>query len=146
MNHDTMHHDTHTTARIGEKVMWTIALIATLGTSSPAVARPRDVDGSRMQARHCSVGDTLEDSLNPPRDRVDWRSFRVTDAKTVRVSLSHKPAKGRAVLTLVSSSGGELGRTTTRAGKASLSQALKPGVYYIAVSSGEKLEYSLSLK
>ncbi len=130
----------------GKRAAWLIVWTAALFMSVPVSARSRDADGSRLQARHVTLGDTIKDSLNPPRDRVDWRSFRVTDGKTVRLSLSHQPVKGRVTLTLVSSAGGELGRATSREGAASLAQKLKPGVYYVSVASGKRVKYSLSVR
>ena len=137
--------ETKTNSSMGKRVAWGVVWTAVLFMSVPVSARSRDADGSRLQARHCSLGDTINDSLSPPRDSVDWRSFRVTEGKRVSVTLTHKPVKGRVTLTLVSSAGGELGRSTSRSGSASLQQ-LKPGVYYVSVASGQSVKYSLSVR
>jgi hypothetical protein len=135
-----------TKGRAGKRAAWFIVWTAALFMSVPVSARSRDADGSRLQARHVALGDTIKDSLSPPRDREDWRSFRVTEGKSVKLSLSHQPTKGRVTLTLVSSNGGELGRATSREGAASLAQKLKPGVYYVSVASASRVKYSLSVR
>lgn len=111
-----------------------------------AMAFGRDTDGSRMQARHVSLGSTIRDNLMPPKDRVDWRAFKVTRAKSVTIAGQHKPAGARMVIALVNSRGQQVASATSNGGKVTLSQMLKPGVYYFSVSSDARMSYRLNVR
>lgn len=132
--------------RIGRAVLTAAIVGATLGVAAQGFAGARDADGSRMQARSMKVGSTQRDSLMPPRDRVDWRSFKLSQGKGVSIAINHKPPKAAVAVRLTDSRGQELGVARTRGGRAVLTRRLEPGIYYISVSSRARVSYSLSLK
>lgn len=114
--------------------------------SSLAVGEARDADGSRLQARSIKLSSTQRDTLLPPRDSVDWRSFKVTADGSILISVSHKPAKASVRVSLTDARGSQLGSASSSSGSASIRKTLKPGVYYVSVSSGDKVSYSISVK
>ncbi len=116
-----------------------------LGASS-ATANARDSDGSRLQASSMSLGSTKRDTLVPPRDRADWRSFKVTSKGNVSISLTHKPAKATVSVALTDARGKSVTSASSNKGSASIRQPLSPGIYYVSVSSGSKVSYSLTVK
>ena len=116
------------------------------GMVSVASAVARDADGARMQARTIKVGETQKDSLRPPSDQVDWRSLKVSEAGNVTVSLSHAAKQGPVSLRLTDSRGQSRGAATSARGSASIGAELKPGIYYISVSSKTSVSYSLSVR
>lgn len=111
-----------------------------------AEAYGRDADGSRMQARHVNLNSTARDTLMPPKDRVDWRAFKVTSVRSISMSAQHKPASAQLNLRLVNSRGQQVGSASSRGGATSMSQMLKPGVYYLATSSNARVSYRLSIR
>ncbi len=110
-----------------------------------AFAQGRDADGSRLQAKTIKMSSTQRDTLLPPRDRIDWRSIKVASNTKVTFSVKHKPIKASVKLLLTDARGNQVATASSSKGSAAISQTLKPGVYYIAVSSSAKVSYSLSV-
>lgn len=141
---------TTTESRASRYTRWAVAATCMVGVcvgaGAWAQAEARDADGSRMQARSIRVGSSQRDSLMPPRDRIDWRSFKVSEASEVTVRVSHKPASARLKVVLTDSRGEELDGASARGGSAALSQKLSPGIYYVAVSARARTKYELSVK
>ncbi len=109
-------------------------------------ANARDADGSRMQARAMKLGQTQKDTLMPPRDRVDWRSFKLDKAQSVSVSVKGKPASATVRVELTDSRGSSVQSTSFSGGSATLNADLEPGVYYVSVSASARVSYSISAR
>lgn len=122
------------------------AVMLTSATVTGASANARDSDGSRLQARPINVGGSARDRLDPPRDSVDWRYFKLSGATSVTITLVAKPASNTASLRVTNAVGKSVGGATTRDGKASMSRRFDPGVYYVSVSSSKPTTYTLSVK
>ena len=121
-------------------------MLATLALCAPlVVAEARDADGSRLQASSVSLGSSSRDTLSPPHDRADWRSFKVKATQRVSLSVSSKPAKASVQLSLLDARGNRVASASSADGAASLSSSLEPGLYYVAVSASEKVSYSLNV-
>lgn len=114
--------------------------------STYAFASARDADGSRMQARSFKLGTTQKDHLMPPRDRVDWRSFKLDKAKTVTISVSSKAGKAGLGVSLTDARGKSLGKAAAPKGSAKIQKKLEPGIYYVAVTAKGKAAYSISIR
>lgn len=123
-----------------------VSSLLLVGGAAKAYAFGRDADGSRPQARHQEIGTTQRDTLNPPRDAVDWRSFKVTDDKPVSVVVRHKPEAISLNVELVDASGQTVASAKSVRGAATLSATLKPGLYYISVSAGQGVSYSIAIQ
>jgi hypothetical protein len=131
--------------------VWTLGaalLVAStlLLAASEADGRGRDSDGSRMQARKVSLGSKHSDSLSPPDDRVDWRYFKLDEARSVTVSLRASPEDVPVGLVVTSATGSKLGSETSSNGKAAVSRSLQPGLYYVGVSSKKAAKYRISFE
>ncbi len=128
-------------------VLGTCAMVcASLLAIPTASSFARDADGSRMKARPQAIGTTQKDRIMPPRDRVDWRSFRVTKKQRITISVRHSAKSGPVQVSLTSSQGAELQSATSTQGGATLSTQLKPGIYYVAVSARRPSAYSITLR
>ena len=132
--------------RVGGVLLAGTLVGGVLLSSSLAIGEARDADGSRLQARSIKLSSTQRDTLLPPRDSVDWRSFKVTTDGAVLISVSHKPASASVQVSLTDARGSQLGSSSSSNGTASIRKTLKPGVYYISVSSSDKVSYSISVK
>lgn len=114
--------------------------------ASKAQAYGRDADGTRHQARNQALGSTQRDTLNPPSDGVDWRSFKVTAPKNITVSLRHKPEAAKVTVTIVDSTGATVASGSSSRGAVSVTSLLKSGLYYISVSSNQGVSYSITVQ
>lgn len=123
-----------------------VVLIVGLGCTVQAVGASRDADGSRMQAREHKIGSTVSDRLAPPSDTVDWRYVRVAKAHDLALSLTSKPADKPVRLQVTNAVGKPIMEGATQKGQLSLSRRLDAGLYYVAVSSSGKAEYSLTIR
>ena len=115
-------------------------------TPRTGFAEARDADGSRMQARSMMLGSSQSDSLAPPRDGVDWRSFKVSGAKAIKISLSHTPASASLSLSLTDARGTSVASASSSAGKVTLAKTLQPGIYYLSVSARARADYTLRVE
>lgn len=116
------------------------------GGARSAQAYGRDADGTRHQARNQALGSTQRDTLNPPSDGVDWRSFKVTAPKNVTISVRHKPESANVQVTIVDSTGATVASGSSNRGAVSVSSQLKSGLYYISVSSNQGVSYSITVQ
>ena len=115
------------------------------GSATQVMASARDADGARVQARSIALGSSQSDTLMPPRDRVDWRSFKVERGGGVTVAITHP--NGVSVSVALSNSRGEtLATATSSKGRASLSRTLEPGIYFVSVSSTQKARYEIAVR
>lgn len=116
-------------------------------TVSVASGLGRDADGSRMQARAMTIGETASDSLTPPSDAIDWRYVRIASAQSVTLTLKVTPGSAQGTVSLANAMGKSLVRGRTGAdGTFTTTTSLDPGLYYIAVGSQDTLSYTLTLK
>ncbi len=113
-------------------------------STATAFSNARDSDGSRIQARSIKLGTPINDKINPPTDKADWFYFRIKKNKKIQIRLSSNA--GPANLTLSNTVGKSIysGRTTKK--PLMETRNLKPGIYYVSVSSKAGLSYSLSIK
>lgn len=119
---------------------------AVLSASLGAVAYARDADGSRLAARNMALGTTASDTLNPPADAIDWRAIKLTAPKGLGVSLKVKPSGANATVSVTNSRGARVASASNSDGVASIMQKLDAGVYYISVSSTDRIAYRLSVR
>jgi hypothetical protein len=127
--------------------LW-IVVVAMLSTtvSIDATANARDPDGSRMQARQLAVGSSTRDRLNPPRDAIDWHYFKLRGAKRLSVSVNASPAENPVRVRVTNAVGRSVASATSRGGKATITRKFDPGVYYVSVSGGKAVSYTLSAR
>lgn len=123
-----------------------LMVAAVLTASLGAVAYARDADGSRLAALHVALGTTSSDTLNPPTDTIDWRAIKLTAPRGVNVGLQVKPSAAVAVLSVVDSRGAQVARVSSSNGVASITEKLGAGVYYVSVSSNDRVAYRLSVR
>ena len=123
------------------------AIIVGLGlVAFPSAAQERDVDGTRMQARHVEVGSVHSDSLSPPQDQADWRMVKFEEGRLLHITLRVESDGRTAEVTLTGATGDELARETAGQEAATIEEELGAGIYYVAVESSEALEYELTIE
>lgn len=127
------------------------ALMLTVGAAvllcAPQIlAGGRDSDASRMQARKIDVGASESDSLNPPKDRVDWRYFKLGERRSVEVSVSGADESASMTVELTTATGTEIDSTSATRGNATLEKTLDPGIYYFSVSAKRSTTYSVQVR
>lgn len=121
-----------------------LGCVGVLVLAGPALAGPRDRDGSRMQARQVKAGQAVKDRLKAPRDKADWRYIEVAGSKKLMISVG---VEGSAAVTVrvLDASGKELIKRTTQGGRLALVKPVAAGMYYIYVGLSEgSAEYTLS--
>lgn len=136
----------HTRSTFGRRAVSSLIVGGVLLASLGAVAYARDADGSRLAARNVGLGTTSSDTLTPPSDSVDWRAIKLTAPKGVNFGLQIKPSGATATVSVVDSRGAQVAQASTSKGVASLTKKLGAGVYYISVSSNDRVAYRLSVR
>ena len=121
-----------------------VALVVT--TALPALSQHRDDDGSRMQARQVDVDSEHSDRLDPPRQKEDWRMFKLDDDHSLSLELTVETDDRTATLTLSSAVGDELAKATADDEAGRIEESLDAGIYYVTVESTEALHYSLVIE
>lgn len=134
------------TADIRRGILLTLlAAVFVSAPFAPLEAKSRDSDESRMQAREVEFPSEHSDDLDPPDDEVDWRYFKLDEQSEASLELSFESDEVDGTLTLVGATGDELASRDVSDGKATLSESLDPGVYYLSVEADSKTSYSLSI-
>lgn len=105
----------------------------------------RDADGSRMQARVQQLRTTQQDSLRPPIDRVDWRTFKLQGDAVVTIRVSSSPKQVPLQVQLTDGRGNVL-VSGGRAGGETLRRQLASGLYYVSVSANAQVDYSITIE
>jgi hypothetical protein len=126
--------------------VWFAVLLGLGLVGLPQTASARDTDGSRLGAQAIEVGASASDTLTPPEDGADWRYIKVESAGDIEISLQAKPGDRPVTLKLTKATGDELESARTDAGSATIARSLQPGLYYIEVSSAEKVSYTISVE
>mgnify|MGYP006291403097 CR=1 FL=1 len=126
--------------------VWVAVLLVFGLVGLPQTASARDADGSRLGAQAIEIGASASDSLTPPDDRADWRYIKVESAGDIEIFLQAKPGDRPVTLKLTKATGDELDSARTDAGSATIARSLQPGLYYIEVSSAEKVSYTISVE
>lgn len=116
-----------------------------LAAPSRADGMARDADGSRMQARVQALRTTQQDNLQPPIDRVDWRTFKLVNDATVSVSVRSSPAQLPVQVQLTDGRGNVL-VSGGKAGGDTLRRQLSAGLYYVSVSASARVDYSITIE
>ena len=123
-----------------------LAVIGIMATSTAIYAYGRDADGSRMQARSHALGSSKADRLNPPTDSVDWRYVRLKAAQKVTVSVTNVPKDVALSLLITDAVGKPVASQRSAKGAVAITRELKPGLYYISVSSNTAVKYTISIR
>lgn len=116
-----------------------------LPPTSKADGMARDADGSRMQARVHPLRTTQQDSLRPPLDSVDWRTFKLQGDAVVTVRVTSTPKQVPVQVQLTDGRGNVL-VTGGRAGGETLRRQLASGLYYVSVSASAQVDYSITIE
>ena len=121
-------------------------VLAGVGDPASLGAKSRDSDGSRMQARKIEFPSTHKDALSPPDDAVDWRYFKLGAPRRADLSVTFGGAGAGGRLALTTATGRELAVADQASKKATVSEKLEPGVYYVSVQTKKATGYKLSLE
>jgi hypothetical protein len=116
-----------------------------IAAPSSADGMARDADGSRMQARVQALRTTQQDSLQPPIDRVDWRTFKLANDAAVSVIVRSSPAQIPVQVQLTDGRGNVL-VSGGKAGGDTLRRQLSAGLYYVSVSASARVDYSITIE
>lgn len=132
---------TFTTRKLAAGLWALLAAVLLWGAAAPdAHARPRkDLDGQRTGAHAITLGKADKDRLNPPQDEVDWSYLKLQSAGTLTIRVD---ADGPVKIQITDASGTQLKELE---GKGDLTASLKAeaGIYYIAISSTTRVQYTL---
>jgi hypothetical protein len=120
------------------------AALLILGAPSRADGMARDADGTRMQARVQGLGSTQQDSLQPPIDRVDWRTFKLANDAPVTITVRAQPAQIPVQVQLTDGRGNVL-LSGGKPGGDVLRRQLTSGLYYVSVGANARVSYSISI-
>lgn len=86
---------------------------------------------------------TAQQGLFQSKDDVDWFTFNLKQQKKVRLLLSNVPAEPTVSLSLLDKQKKIIDSSKAGKGKASasLSKALKPGIYYVKLKTNQHFDY-----
>lgn len=121
-----------------------ISVLVLTFTTVTAFSNARDSDGSRIQARSITLGSAVKDKVNPPSDKADWFYFRIKQTQKVKIELVTN--SDSAQLSLSNTVGKSIYSGSTNKKVLNSTKTLKPGIYYVSVSSKTGVSYSLLIK
>lgn len=119
-----------------------------LGTSFLLVgtfAQAKDRDGTRLRAKAVKMAKKISDKLDGAADKADWRYVELREAKVLKISVAATPKTGNIALKVVDANGKPVTTGACKAGVCTLSKELQPGIYYIEVSAGSALAYTIEV-
>ncbi|MBH23878.1 MAG: hypothetical protein CMH57_05360 [Myxococcales bacterium] len=101
--------------------------------SAPTWGAPRDRDGTRLKAKQLAPGKKASDSLKVPDDTSDWRYIQVKEDGRLTVRVDYQPTSSPLSVRLLDSRGKVIKALKGTKGRASFTEALTPGIYYLEV-------------